>query len=86
MIHTNVLPSLPPGRLIATMLVVDPVKRASLEQVAAHTWLKNEIPIVCAPQSIPPFSSIDDIPDDMVDMILVRLELGGYGSRNAILR
>lgn len=68
------------------MLVVDPVKRASLDQVAAHPWLKSEIPIVCMHQPIPPFSSIDDIPDDMVDMILTRLEMGGYGTRSAILQ
>ena len=68
------------------MLVVDPAKRASLDQVAAHTWLKNEIPVVHTPQSIPPFSSITDIPDEMVDIILTRLEFSGYGSRNSILQ
>ena len=80
-------PSLSPSTnsLIGAMLVVDPVKRSSLEQVAAHMWLDSDVPVVSIPQSIPPFSTLEDIPDDIVEVVLARLELGGYGSHSTIL-
>ena len=68
------------------MLVVDPANRASLEQVAAHPWLKSDIPLVHTPYFLPPFSSLEEIPDDILQLVLTRLELGGYGSKASILK
>ena len=72
--------------LIATMLVVDPDNRASLEQVAAHFWLKSDIPVLNTPCSLPPFSALEDIPGEIMEVVLARLEMGGYGSHSAILK
>ena len=85
---TSLYPSLPPpyDRLIGTMLIVDPANRASLEQVAAHSWLKSDIPVVNTPYSLPPFSSLEEIPEDILQLVLSRLEMGGYGSKSTILK
>ena len=68
------------------MLVVDPANRASLEQVTADKWLKSDIPTVNTPHSIPPFSAVEDIPEDIVEFVLSRLDMGGYGSQSSILK
>ena len=68
------------------MLVVDPASRSSLDEVASNPWLKDDTSLLSSQQSIPPFSAIEDIPEDIVEIVLSRLELGGYGGHSLILR
>ena len=66
------------------MLVVDPQRRASLEQVAAHQWLQtgNEED----PEPVAAIADVKELPDDEVELILGRMVQGGYGSEEDIIR
>ena len=75
--------SLPP-RLINTMLVVDPQRRASLEQVSAHQWL--EVGNEEDPEPVAAVADVKELPDDEVELILGRMVQGGYGSEEDIIR
>lgn len=71
------------------MLLVDSQKRASLEEVASHHWLteggkeekeeEEDVPV-------PAISNVDEIPKPDLEVILHRMEQGGYGSKEAILK
>ena len=66
------------------MLVVDPQRRASLEQVAGHPWLQTGVEEDPAP--VPAIADIKELPDDEVELILGRMAQGGYGSAEDIVR
>ena len=75
--------------LISVMLVVDSQKRASLEEVASHHWLteggsKDEEEEEDVP--VPTISNVDEIPKLDLEVILHRMEQGGYGSKEAVLK
>lgn len=76
-----------PCSLISVMLVVDSQRRASLEAVAAHPWLKEggeqEVEQVVP---FPAISNVDEIPKPDLEVILRRMEQGGYGSMDAIMK
>ena len=76
--------SLLPPRLINTMLVVDPQRRASLEQVAGHPWL--QVGHEEDPDPIPTVADVKELPDDEVELILGRMVQGGYGTEEEIIR
>lgn len=73
-------------RLIETMLVVDSQRRASLDEVAAHQWLQEggALEEVAAFPAV--VSNVDEIPMADLEVILHRMEQGGYGSMEAILK
>ena len=66
------------------MLVVDPLQRASLEEMAHHPWLL--LGMGEDPASLPVYSNFEEIPLEDVDIILHRMVVGGYGSREDLLR
>jgi hypothetical protein len=70
--------------LIEVMLLVDSQRRASLEDVANHPWLKEWEGEEAVP--LPAISSIDEIPESELEVILCRMEQGGYGSIEAIMK
>ena len=64
--------------------MVDSQRRASLEEVASHQWLQEgegeeDVPLTA-------ISNVDEIPQPDLDVILRRMEQGGYGSMEAIMR
>ena len=69
------------------MLVVDSQRRASLDEVSDHQWLQ-EGP--GAQEDVSPFpaviSNVDEIPKADLEVILRRMEQGGYGTMDAILK
>ena len=70
--------------LISVMLVVDSQKRASLEEVAGHQWLGEGLDEDVG--SLPAFSNVDEIPKLDLEVILHRMEQGGYGSVDSIMK
>ena len=66
------------------MLVVDPQRRASLEQVAGHQWVQvgNEED----PEPVAAVADVKELPDEEVELILSRMVQGGYGSEEDIIR
>lgn len=72
--------------LIESMLVVDSQRRASLEEVAGHEWLSQEKEGSGSETVLPVISNVDEIPQQELEVILRRMEQGGYGSLEAILR
>ena len=76
-------PPPPPPRLINTMLVVDPQRRASLEQVAGHPWL--QVGHEEDPDPVPAVADVKELPDDEVELILSRMVQGGYGTEEEII-
>lgn len=66
------------------MLVVDSQRRASLEEVAGHQWLGEGPDEEMGP--LPAFSNVEEIPKLDLEVILRRMELGGYGSVEAIMK
>ena len=76
--------TLPSLSLISTMLVVDPVHRSSLEQVAKHPWLMEGHEM--DPIPLPAISDVGEIPPDDFEVILHRMEMGGYGTKEDILK
>ena len=66
------------------MLVVDPQRRASLEQVAGHPWL--QVGHEEDPDPIPTVADVKELPDDEVELILGRMVQGGYGTEEEIIR
>lgn len=67
------------------MLVVDSQRRASLDEVAAHPWLQEGGALEEVDES-PAVGNVDEIPMADLDIILRRMEQGGYGSMEAILK
>jgi hypothetical protein len=65
------------------MLVVDPLKRASLSDIVIHPWLTEGMEN--DPQTLVSLN-VDEIPTDEVYLIVERMEAGGYGSRDSILQ
>lgn len=82
--HSHTHHSTSTSRLINTMLVVDPQRRASLEQVAAHQWL--EIGNDEDPEPVAAIADFKELPDDEVELILSRMVQGNYGSEEDIIR
>lgn len=69
------------------MLVVDPQKRASLQEVELHPWLAEGGGSGVDPPTPPvALSSMDELPPEEVDSILRRMESGGYGTKDEILK
>ncbi len=66
------------------MLRVDSQQRASLDEVASHEWLGG----VATEETVllPSVSSIDEIPSTEMETILTRMEQGGYGSIETIMK
>lgn len=64
------------------MLLVDSQRRASLEEVAAHQWLQEG----GQDDVIVPLPDLDDIPKQDLEVILHRMEQGGYGTMDSILK
>ena len=73
-----------PCRLIEVMLLVDSHRRASLDQVAGHMWLKGEEEEEHVP--LPAISDVNEIPQEELEVILSRMNQGGYGSMENILK
>ena len=71
-------------RLISTMLIVDPQRRSSLDQVAGHQWL--QVGSEEEPEPIATIADMKELPDDEVELILGRMVQGGYGSEEDIIR
>lgn len=69
------------------MLLVDSQQRASLEEVANHPWLQEGESVESNP-SFPgtAISNMDELPKSELDVILHRMEQGGYGSMDSILK
>ena len=67
------------------MIVVDASKRASLEEVSHHEWLQQ-----CLPDNLPepdlPDMSFPELPESEIELILLRMEEGGYGRPPDVLR
>lgn len=64
--------------------MVDAGQRSSLEEVAAHPWLlegNEEDPVV-----LPTISTLEEIPYNTRELILHRMEQGGYGKREELLK
>ena len=76
--------------LISTMLVVDPNRRASLDKVAVHLWFnegkEDEVDSQLNYPTLPTISSIEEMPVEDVEIILNRMDQGGYGSQEDILQ
>lgn len=68
------------------MLLVDSQRRASLEEVASHQWLQEGGEEAEMEATLPVISNVDEIPKQDLEVILRRMEQGGYGSVEAILR
>ena len=66
------------------MLKVDSQKRASLQQVSSHEWLKGGVAEEVVP--LPSISNVDEVPPSELNVILGRMDQGGYGSMDSILR
>ena len=67
--------------------MVDSQRRASLEEVAGHEWLAQDVMEGPGPETgLPVISNVDEIPQQELEVILRRMEQGGYGSLEAILR
>lgn len=68
------------------MLVVDSQRRASLDEVAAHQWLQEGGML----EEVAPFpaavGNVDEIPTSELEVIMRRMEQGGYGTMEAILK
>lgn len=79
-------PSLSPSSpsLLSTMLVVDAQQRSSLETVVDHPWLREGQWEDTVP--LPSITKIEEIPPEDTEYILHRMELGGYGTQEHILR
>lgn len=70
--------------LISKMLVVDPQRRSSLDNVASHPWLLENGDEEAVP--LPTISNIGEIPTDELELHLYRMEQGGYGSYDDIIK
>ncbi len=71
------------------MLLVDSQRRASLEAVANHVWLREggeEEEVEGDHIPLPTISTVDEILKPELEVILRRMEQGGYGSMEAILK
>ena len=68
------------------MLLVDSQRRASLEEVADHQWLQEGGEEEELEATLPVISNVDEIPKQDLEVILRRMEQGGYGTVDAILR
>ena len=68
------------------MLVVDSQRRASLDEVAGHSWLQEGATQEEVSLSPAVISNVDEIPKSDLEVILRRMELGGYGAMEAILK
>ncbi len=70
------------------MLVVDPQSRASLDQVAGNPWLQEgkEDELFPLSSDDTTVSNINELPPDETDLILHRMEMGGYGTCEDILQ
>ena len=66
------------------MLVVDAQQRSSLETVVDHPWLREGQWEDTVP--LPSITKIEEIPPEDTEYILHRMELGGYGTQENILR
>lgn len=66
--------------------MVDSQRRASLEEVASHQWLQEGEQDEEAVVPLPAVSSVDEIPKQELEVILRRMEQGGYGTVDSILR
>ena len=70
--------------LIASMLVVDMKKRATLDSLVHHTWLQTG----CDddPTPTPLLTTVRQIPQEDHEYILDRMELGNFGTKEEIQR
>ncbi len=70
------------------MLVVDAQCRVSLDEVATNQWLQEgkEDDLPSLSFALPTISNIDELPQDDIDLILHRMEMGGYGTQEDVLR
>ena len=66
------------------MLLVDSSRRASLDEVVAHPWLEGVEDEDDAP--LPTISNVEEIPPSEVELIVCRMEQGGYGTSESILK
>ena len=70
--------------LIASMLVVDMTKRATLDSLVCHPWLQSG----CDedPSPIPLLTTVRQIPKEDHEYILDRMECGNFGTKEEIQR
>lgn len=70
--------------LIASMLVVDTKKRATLDSLVRHPWLQSG----CGddPTPIPLLTTVRQIPKEDHEYILDRMEVGNFGTKEEIQR
>ena len=71
------------------MIIVDAQRRASLEEVAHHEWLLQgaaDDPIHSVQQQLPSIINTTELPESEVELLLLRMEEGGYGSTVDILK
>ena len=73
-----------PHSLISKMLVVEPQRRSSLDNVANHSWLLENGGEEAVP--LPTISSLGEIPTDELELHLYRMEQGGYGTCDEIMK
>ena len=64
--------------------MVDSQRRASLEEVSGHLWLQEDAEDEIVP--LPAISNVDEIPQAELEVILYRMEQGGYGTMDSILK
>ncbi len=69
------------------MIVVDASKRVSLDEVARHEWVRqgnyDDFPL---PDQDLPDAGAPDLPESDVELILLRMQEGGYGTAAEITR
>lgn len=65
---------------------MDSQRRASLDDVANHQWLKEGEGEEESTVPLPTISNVDEIPKQELEVILRRMEQGGYGTVESILR
>lgn len=69
------------------MIIVDAQRRASLEEVAHHDWLQEgAVDDPLQQQELPSIVNTTELPESEVELILLRMEEGGYGSTVDILK
>lgn len=66
------------------MLVVDAQRRSSLEAVIRHPWLTEGQWEETVP--LPSITNIEEIPPEDTEYIMRRMEMGGYGTQEGILK
>lgn len=68
------------------MIVVDAQRRASLEEVAHHEWVIQGAAEDPLQQQLPSIVNTAELPKSEVELILLRMEEGGYGSTVDVLK